>query len=220
MLKAVLFDRDDTLTTFNVAKHTEVAQQLSIRFGINSNQALPIMLSMAEKHAESWRPIRNLKQENDYWQSYITELFEKLGLDISKASDFLQEYPYWQYLQALPDARAVLLSLRAKGLKIGVLSNTFPSIQSTLQWVGLADLVDVALATCSLGYHKPEPTAFALALDALGLAAHEVLFVDDRPENVAAAQALGMQVLQIDHSGKTTGALSSLSELLECELFV
>jgi 2-haloacid dehalogenase len=39
---------------------------------------------------------------------------------------------------------------------------------------------------------KPDPTIFRLALDRFGLAADETLFVDDKPHNVAAAQALGI----------------------------
>ena len=39
---------------------------------------------------------------------------------------------------------------------------------------------------------KPEPAIYRLALDRFGVAANEVFFVDDRPENVAAAAAMGI----------------------------
>lgn len=39
---------------------------------------------------------------------------------------------------------------------------------------------------------KPDPAIYQLALARFGLSAHEAIFVDDREENVAAAQALGI----------------------------
>ena len=39
---------------------------------------------------------------------------------------------------------------------------------------------------------KPDPAIFALALDRFGVSAHDALFIDDRADNVAAAQALGI----------------------------
>jgi 2-haloacid dehalogenase len=39
---------------------------------------------------------------------------------------------------------------------------------------------------------KPDPAIFALAMERFGLGAEEALFVDDREENVAAAEAAGL----------------------------
>jgi len=39
---------------------------------------------------------------------------------------------------------------------------------------------------------KPDPAIYLLALDRFGIAAAEALFIDDRPENVAGAEAVGM----------------------------
>ncbi len=43
-----------------------------------------------------------------------------------------------------------------------------------------------------IGHMKPEPEAFAVALDGMGLTPSEVLFLDDGLRNVEAAQSLGM----------------------------
>jgi putative hydrolase of the HAD superfamily len=117
-------------------------------------------------------------------------------------------------MKPVDGARDVLTELRGRGLKIGVLSNTLPSIGRTLSAVGLDDLVDVALATCTLGVHKPEAQAFLLAADALGVAPGEVLFIDDKAENVEGARAVGMRAELIDLQGRTPGALSDLHAVL------
>jgi 2-haloacid dehalogenase len=42
------------------------------------------------------------------------------------------------------------------------------------------------------GVMKPDPRYFSLALDRFGLSASEVVFIDDRSENIDAAAAMGM----------------------------
>jgi putative hydrolase of the HAD superfamily len=49
--------------------------------------------------------------------------------------------------------------------------------------------------SCDLGVAKPEPAAYEAVLDALGVTADGVLFVDDRPANIAGAQAVGIRAV-------------------------
>ena len=48
-------------------------------------------------------------------------------------------------------------------------------------------------SSCALGVAKPDPRAFLLALEGLGLAPEETLYLDDDPENVEAARRLGLR---------------------------
>jgi putative hydrolase of the HAD superfamily len=52
--------------------------------------------------------------------------------------------------------------------------------------------LDVTLSSCYLGLRKPELAIYRRALDILGGPPERVLFIDDRPENVAGAQGAGM----------------------------
>jgi len=61
------------------------------------------------------------------------------------------------------------------------------------QKFGLRELFDVALSSCYLGLRKPEPAIYKRALDILGRPPERVLFIDDRPENVAGATGVGMK---------------------------
>lgn len=87
---------------------------------------------------------------------------------------------------------AYVLGLAA-GHPVGVLSN-LPSeladhVEATQPW-----LADLASVTCSsrVGMVKPDPRIYQIALSGLGLPPDEVLYVDDRLDNVAAARRLGM----------------------------
>ncbi|HXR40092.1 MAG TPA: HAD-IA family hydrolase [Terracidiphilus sp.] len=64
------------------------------------------------------------------------------------------------------------------------------------QKFGLRRYFKVALSSCYLGLRKPEPAIYKCALDILGRPAERILFIDDRAENVAGAQAAGIQAIR------------------------
>ena len=74
---------------------------------------------------------------------------------------------------------------------------------------GLRDVFDVALSSCYLGLRKPDAAIYKRALDILGRPAERVLFIDDRPENVAGATGVGMNGIVFK------GAVALRSELVE-----
>lgn len=214
-LKAVLFDRDDTLAVTDPAVYREAAQWLAGRFGLDPRQAGQTLAGLWQERMNDWWDLRSHEDETQFWEAYGGELTGRLGLPPAAAAEVTGAYPYERYMKPVSGAREVLTELRRRGLKIGVLSNTLPSIERTLDAIGLRDLVDVPLATCLLGVHKPEARAFTLAADALGLPPAEILFIDDLIENVEAARTVGMRAEQIDLSGQTAGALHSLREVLD-----
>ena len=61
------------------------------------------------------------------------------------------------------------------------------------QTFGLRQYFDVALSSCFIGLRKPKPEMYRRSLDILGKLPQRVLFIDDRPENAAAAAAAGMK---------------------------
>lgn len=61
------------------------------------------------------------------------------------------------------------------------------------------DLLDGFFFSCELGAAKPDPAFFAGAVEALGVPAEEILFVDDLAANVAAARAAGLRAEEWHH---------------------
>lgn len=213
-LRAVLFDRDGTLAVTDTSVYREAAGWLAARTGLEARVIGAALAGQWQEWAEGWREVRGEDGEARFWGAYMGAFSQRLGLQEGDARALLEAFPYERYLRPAPGAREVLSELRARGLKIGVLSNTFPSILRTLEATGLADLVDVAVASCTVGVHKPEAGAYLYALQRLGVPAEAVLFVDDLPENVEAARALGMRAVQIDLEGEVPGAIHRLDELL------
>ena len=64
------------------------------------------------------------------------------------------------------------------------------------------------LFSCELKLAKPDPECYAHALARLGASAEEVIFIDDRSENVTAAAALGLQSLHFGSPGEVRAAIA------------
>ena len=76
----------------------------------------------------------------------------------------------------------------------------------------LEDFDDVLLSY-ELGRCKPDPQFFVLGLRKLGVQADECVFIDDRPDNVAAASSLGITGLHFTSAARLEADLTELGLL-------
>ena len=101
----------------------------------------------------------------------------------------------------LPDGALGILKEVAASDKclLGALNNEARETNEyRFEQFGLRELFQVALSSCYLGLRKPEPAIYRRALDILGRPAQRILFIDDRPENVAGAVAAGMKAIRFE----------------------
>jgi len=118
------------------------------------------------------------------------------GLDLPPER-FLQEFRSWS-TGLLPGAAELLALLRPR-FRLAALSNS-----NELHWdrntndLGINDLFDVAISSHQVGFCKPDPRIYQIALDRLGVSPDAVMFFDDAPANVAAASRLGMSAFQVN----------------------
>jgi putative hydrolase of the HAD superfamily len=100
--------------------------------------------------------------------------------------------------QLLPNgALGILRELAAsKACMLGALNNEARETNDyRFATFGLRQYFKVALSSCYVGLRKPDPAIYRRALDILGAPPARVLFIDDRPENAAAAAASGMRTI-------------------------
>lgn len=108
----------------------------------------------------------------------------------------------YERLGAYPEARPTLDALRRNGLRLAVLSNGEPGMLATAATTaGLADLLEHVLSIEDVGIYKPHPRVYTLAVDRLGLATHEILFVSSNGWDAAGAKAFGLQVVWCNRAG-------------------
>lgn len=124
------------------------------------------------------------------------------------------------------DRAMVLRTVRESGLRIGFVSNTLTSpgvMRRRLQEFELLPYADVAVFSVEQRVRKPNPAIYRAALDQLGVAAEEVVFVGDRVrEDVRGPQALGMRSV-LTHEfrqedpvdSNPLGVIAALGDLLE-----
>jgi len=121
--------------------------------------------------------------------------------------------------RAFPDAAGALRTLRARGLRLIVVSNWDVSLYDVLRATGLADLLHGAIASAELGASKPAPAIFRHALTLAGVRAVHALHVGDSVDaDVAGARAAGIAAALLDRGGTAEApegvpVLRSLREL-------
>ncbi|MPZ19820.1 MAG: HAD-IA family hydrolase [Luteitalea sp.] len=85
---------------------------------------------------------------------------------------------------------------RARGRRVGMLSNGIPEVMARLRAErALDEWFDTVVVSYELGIVKPDPAIYQACLDRLNVAPARALFVDDRRENVDVAAQLGWQTL-------------------------
>jgi putative hydrolase of the HAD superfamily len=77
------------------------------------------------------------------------------------------------------DAASTLTELRARGLRLGVLSDCTAELADTWPQLPLARLVDARVLSCEEGRRKPDPVLFQLIADRLGVGPRDCLYVGD-----------------------------------------
>src|SRR5918994_1076761 len=99
-----------------------------------------------------------------------------------------------------PQARALVAGAKAAGLETAVLTNDLYVFhaQAWIDRMRVLAEVGCVVDTSRHGTRKPEPAAYRLVLDRLGVAADQAVFVDDQPANAAGAGAAGMAPVWFD----------------------
>ena len=95
------------------------------------------------------------------------------------------------------DALPFLRTLRSRGVRTAIVSNCDEFTRDLLIELGVAALVDALVLSCEVRTAKPEAKIYRIALDQLGVAAGDAMFVDDNAEFCASAAALGIRAVQI-----------------------
>lgn len=101
---------------------------------------------------------------------------------------------YWAGARAVPGAPQLVRRLRARGHPVGVVTNNPPYGQwEKLRYDGLRDHIQVLVASGALGYAKPDPRIFHVALRRLGLPHSPAVMVGDSyRHDVLGARAAGL----------------------------
>jgi HAD superfamily hydrolase (TIGR01509 family) len=116
---------------------------------------------------------------------------EAAGADLEPAS-FVHAFMASIRFEAVPGALETLDSLRARGLTLAVVSNWDVGLAEHLEGIGADGRFAAIVTSAEAGAAKPDPTAFRVALERLGVEAGRALHVGDEDEDEQGAAAAGM----------------------------
>ena len=118
-----------------------------------------------------------------------------LGLTETQTGEFMADM--WDWYCGELDAKLAdyVAGLRPR-YRTGILSNSVDGARrEEHDRFGLAQLVDVVVYSHEIGVAKPDPRAYLLLCERLGVAPEELVFLDNRAPNVDAACRLGIRGL-------------------------
>jgi putative hydrolase of the HAD superfamily len=202
MIEEVVFDWGGTLTPITEVDLVDVWRSAASLLAVERAQELTDALYAAERAiwdatVEDCRSGRAV--------DVVRTAMASCGLSVADdavaaaVSAYLAEW--LPHSVAQPAARQVLQSVRDRGLRTGLLSNThWPRDWHEERLVddGLVDLLDVRVYTSDLEYRKPHAAAFGAVLDALDVRADRAVFVGDRMhDDMFGAHAMGMRTIWI-----------------------
>jgi len=147
-------------------------------------------LIRADRHWQDWQEGRITSAE---WHRHLMRRF-KLSLSYGEFRDA------WNLVldPELILAESLFGQLGAR-CQLALLSNTDPiHVECLEERFTFGRYFPVRIYSCRIGASKPSPVVYRAALELLGVAAHEALYVDDIQEFVDAARQLGLDAIRFE----------------------
>jgi 2-haloacid dehalogenase len=140
----------------------------------------------------------------DFWQvtgDALDYAMESLDLDDSALRERLMNL--YLALDVFADARDTLGRLKDAGRTTAILSNgSHDMLRAAIDSSGIGPLLDAVFSVDEVAVFKPHPKVYRLALDRLGVAAEETVFVSANGWDAYAASAFGMRVAWCNRYGQ------------------
>ncbi len=203
MTRAVFFDIDFTLIHPGPAFQGSGYRDFCARHGIAVDPArFPQSVAAASVLLDSSGGI----YDPQIFIGYTRKIIEGMGgsgeLMDRAARDIYDEWSGCQHFSLYEDVPDVLRELHARGLKIGLISNTERCLASFQAHFALDGLFAVTVSSAAHGYMKPHPSIFQSALRQAGASVEESVMVGDSLDHdIAGARRLGMRAVLVARSG-------------------
>lgn len=175
-------------------------QHLAERFGMDYES----MTNLAFAGESARKASTGLISEDEHWAGIL----RKLHLPESELRSVRDEFFAGDIIDLV--LLDILRSSHSR-FKVGLISNAFSGLREWIVEKKFADVFDAMIISAEVGVEKPDARIFQIALEKLGVAASESVFLDDFAENITAARALGMQTI---HFTQPEQALVQLEKLL------
>lgn len=196
-IRGLLLDFGSVISVSVFERHRQTEQLLGLP--VNSLQWLGPLAPQADPLWQSMQ--RDEISERDYWAQRARELGESVGEPGWTMQTMLARISQVEPNTVVrPEMSRLMQQARARGIRVGILSNELELFYGPrfLEGLDVLRLVDAFVDATHTGILKPDPRAYALAIDAMRLAPGQVLFVDDQLRNVVGAVKAGLLTQYFD----------------------
>lgn len=225
--KMIYLDAGDTLLTIPAAQ-TILKQYLQLR-SVDRDEA-----HISELFTEAFRLFYYVNKQNnfvvcspesdrEFWVNLYKYVLHKLGIHeewteeeiYTCCHELYDIYTAPEYYELFDDVKPFLDGLKARGFRIGIISNFAPTLKAILENKGILHDFDPVIVSTEVGLEKPDPAIFQLALDRAGLEAKDILYIGDHETNdIWAPNQVGIDAVRIIRYSYHTGeGIHSLLEL-------
>ena len=202
MIKAVLFDLDNTLIDFTLLKRKscDAAVRAMIEAGLKTGKrkALEVLFDLYDMHG---------LEHKEIFQKLLLTLTGRVDYHIVAEGVVAYRRAKISYVKSFPGTVQTLMRLKRMGMKLGIVSDA-PSVNAWIRLVemGIKDFFDVVVTFHETGEAKPSPLPFRKALGQLKVRPEECLFVGDYVnKDIRGANALGMKTAFARYGAVTIG---------------
>lgn len=218
--KAIFFDRDGTITNRNKDKmewrDQTIEEWSKKKFKIDYER----MMQLFDIAGYPRSGLKSLEEEKEFWKRYYEELLKDEGItdSVKEKSELLFSELWCNNDKVLfNEVIEVMEYFKSKGYKIGIISDTSPSLQLSLEKLGLGKYIDSYICSDLVGVMKPDPLIYNEALKSLNVAAEDSIYVDDYDIEADGARELGFTAFHMDRTGNSKGkwTISSLKQIIE-----
>jgi len=182
MIEVLYFDLGKVIIDFD---HLRAAEELLKVTPLSLNEAMAVL---SDSELISEYETGRLSSEEHY-----RKVCRRLQMDIS-----IEKFRELWGSMFLPEpllSESFLQDLK-KRYRLMLLSNTNEiHFDFVIQHYPILGMIEERLLSYQAGCMKPEARIFELAIEKAGVAAENIFFTDDRPENIEAAQRAGIQAL-------------------------